>query len=147
MWFRFIFTSRIRIIILKNQNRYPDRSHCLYLQLFLYKPRSVLCSLCLTQVKLFGDRPKIKVLFFRSMLGKSHHEPPEQLLDSTAAAVPSRTAVVPSRGAALHRTAAGRTVASRAAPKEAVRRRQKEPAASLAAKSTGNLETCALVQI
>jgi hypothetical protein len=80
------------------------------------------------------------------MLGKSdshsHHEPPEQLLDRAAASVPSRTAVVPSRGAAPHRTAGGRTVASRAAPKEAVRRRQKEPAASLASKATGDLEKC-----
>ncbi len=76
------------------------------------------------------------------MLGKSHHEPPEQLLDSAAASVPSRTAVVPSRGAAPHRTAGGRAVASRGAPKEAVRRRQKEPVASLASKATGDLETC-----
>ncbi len=76
------------------------------------------------------------------MLGKSHHEPPEQPLDSAAASVPSRTAVVPSRGSASHRTAGGRAVASRAAPKEAVRRRQKEPAASLASKAAGNLKTC-----
>jgi hypothetical protein len=79
------------------------------------------------------------------MLGKpdsySHHEPPEQLLDRTAASVPCRTAVVPSRGTAPHRTAAGRTVVSKAAPKEAVRRRPKEPAASLGSKATGNSET------